>query len=65
MAATVHSMNDWLKIIVPIVLTGSGIMMYSLFTEIHRIEDKLLEGDLVIYRIEQLEIKVKELQRNK
>ena len=58
-------MNDWLKIIVPVLLAGAGIVLYGLFIEVNRIENKLLEGDLVIYRIEQLEIDVKELQRNK
>lgn len=60
-----HTVNDWLKVIVPILITGVGIITYGLFHDVSRIEKRLLEGDMVLYRIEQLEIDVKELQKVK
>ena len=55
-------MEDWLKIIVPVIVTGMGVIIFELFSDVRRLESTLLGNKEYIYRIEQNEIKIKELQ---
>ncbi len=55
-------MNEWVKIIVPIVLTGLGAMVIGLFNEVNTIKETQIEGKTWTYRIEQNELKINKLQ---
>jgi len=54
--------NEWVKIIVPIVLTGLGAMVIGLFNEVNTIKETQIEGKTWTYRIEQNELKINKLQ---
>jgi len=55
-------MSDWLKVLVPIVLTGMGAIIFGLFNDVKRINATQLEGQTWMYRIEQNELKIGKLQ---
>ena len=55
-------MDEWLKVIVPIVITGLGAIVIGLFSEVERIKETQIEGKTWTYRIEQNELKINKLQ---
>ena len=55
-------MNEWLKIIVPVIITGLGAIVIGLFSEVERIKETQIEGKTWTYRIEQNELKINKLQ---
>jgi len=54
--------DEWLKVIVPIVITGLGAIVIGLFSEVERIKETQIEGKTWTYRIEQNELKINKLQ---
>ena len=55
-------MNDWAKVLVPIIMTAMGAVIFGLFADVKRINETQMEGQLYIYRIQQLELRVEELE---
>jgi len=55
-------MNEALKLIIPVLLTGLGVVVFSLYSDVGEIEKKQASGEEYVYRIEQLELSVRELQ---
>jgi len=54
--------SEWLKVIVPILITGLGAVVIGLFNDVKDIRSTQLEGKTWIYRIEQNEVKIKALE---
>ena len=57
-------MDDMFKIILPVLLTGLGVIVFSLYADIGEISQRQAASDQCIYRLEQVEMKVKELRDN-
>ena len=51
-------MDDWLKILVPVLLTAIGALVIGIMADINRIDNIQISSQEYIYRIEQLEIQV-------
>jgi len=56
-------MNEWLKIALPILLTAMLSIMYGIFERVTRIEETQIASRVYVYRIEQLELKVKVMEK--
>lgn len=55
-------MNDWLKVMVPVLITAIGVMILNLYDDVKDIRDSQIRSKTWIYRIEQNEHKIKVLQ---
>ena len=55
-------MNEYAKIILPVVLTGIGAVLWTLIGSVADIKKTQVASQEYIYRIEQLEIKVKSIE---
>ena len=55
-------MNEWSKVLVPILLTAIGVMVFDLFGEIKDIKEHQIKSNVWIYRVEQNEMKIKVLE---
>ena len=55
-------MNEWLKIIVPLILTALGILVFDVIADINIIKNKQSEAQQYVYRVKQLELKVQKIE---
>ena len=55
-------MNDWLKVMVPALITAIGVMILNLYDDVKDIRDSQIRSKTWMYRIEQNEHKIKVLQ---
>ena len=55
-------MNDWLKVIVPVLLTAMMAIIFNLFNKVSHIQETQVQSRVWTYRIEQNEIEIKKLQ---
>ena len=53
--------SEWIKILLPVILTGLGVMVVELFSDVKNIEQRQEAGKVYVYRLGQVELKVKEL----
>jgi len=56
-------MDDWLKVVVPVLLTGVGAMIINLYSDVSELQATLLGNNEYIYRIQQNEIKIDKLEK--
>lgn len=56
-------MDDWLKVVVPVLLTGVGAMIINLYSDVSELHATLLGNKEYIYRIQQNEIKIDKLEK--
>ncbi|RKZ46093.1 MAG: hypothetical protein DRQ58_09285 [Gammaproteobacteria bacterium] len=56
-------MDDWLKVVVPVLLTGIGAMIFNLYSDVSELHATLLGNKEYIYRIQQNEIKIDKLEK--
>jgi len=54
--------DKWLQIIIPLILSGMGIIIFNLHTDIQEISGKQREAKEFIYRIEQTELRVRKIE---
>jgi len=55
-------MNEWAKVIIPVVLTGLGAVVWALIVRVDKIQETQVASKEYIYRIKQNELKIKELK---
>jgi len=55
-------MNDWLRVVFPLVITALAIILYDMHGDIVELEKRSASAEEYIYRIERLEAKVETLQ---
>jgi len=58
-------LSEWLKILIPVLLTAILAMIAGVMSDIKRIDNKQQSSAVYIFRIEQNELKIKELEKNK
>jgi len=55
-------MTEWLKILIPVFITGASVIVYALFEDVRSIEDKQNVGQVYIYRLEKMELRLDKLE---
>jgi len=55
-------MNEWAKILIPIVITAMGILVANMLMDIKSIKVTQIKSEMWIYRVEQNELKIKHLE---
>jgi len=55
-------MNEWAKILIPIVITAMGILVANMLMDIKNIKVTQIKSEMWIYRVEQNELKIKHLE---
>ena len=55
-------MNDWLKVLVPGLLTGIGVLIFTIVNDITEMKQTQISAGTWFYRIEQAEVDIQELK---
>jgi len=55
-------MNEWAKILIPILITAMGILVANMLMDIKNIKVTQIKSEMWIYRVEQNELKIKHLE---
>ena len=55
-------MNEWAKILIPILITAMGILVANMLMDIKSIKVTQIKSEMWIYRVEQNELKIKHLE---
>jgi len=55
-------MNEWAKILIPIVITAMGILVANMLMDIKTIKLTQIKSEIWMYRVEQNELKIKHLE---
>lgn len=51
-------LNEWLKIIVPVILSAVGVFIWGMMQDINNLQDTQSEGMVHVHRLDVLETKV-------
>jgi len=55
-------MNEWAKILIPILITAMGILVANMLMDIKTIKLTQIKSEIWMYRVEQNELKIKHLE---
>ena len=55
-------MNEWAKILIPILITAMGILVANMLMDIKNIKVTQIKSEIWMYRVEQNELKIKHLE---
>lgn len=54
-------MNEWLKIIVPVILSAVGVFIWGMRQDMNDLQDTQSEGMVHVHRLDELEAKVERI----